>query len=218
MSRHQGRTSDGDIVNYAGFGGLNQWQAKALQYYVRNRHVHDLGAGNLYYANKLMELGAARVTAVDTLYEDPVRNVFNDKRSWSKCAPEGVELDDRPYALFHEKGPQTLDVAFVAWPTNTYSGTLGLELICLKAKTVIYLGCNFDGTMCGSQLFWQYLRRRPVLAHAPARRNTLLVYGELRPPHMWPRLTDDEDTPPEERAAHYSHMGGHLTPTPAYFP
>ncbi len=217
MSRHQGRTSDGDVVNYSGFGNLNQWQAKALQYYVRNRHVHDLGAGNLYYAHKMMGLGASRVTAVDRLYESRNNNEWNDLRDWSKCTPDGVTLDDRPFALFHTEGPQTIDVAFVAWPHNTYAGTLGLELICLKAKTVIYLGNNFGGTTCGSQLFWQYLRRRSVLAHAPSRMNSLIVYGELRPPSVRPRLTDDEGMPPEERAAHFVHMGGHQTPIPEYF-
>ena len=48
-----------------------------------------------------------------------------------------------------------------------------------KAKRVIYLGNNMDGTVCGSPKLYKHLSRRQVLAHAPERRNTLIVYGGL---------------------------------------
>lgn len=216
-SRHQGRTSDGDLVRYFGYGSLNHWQARALRRYVHGKHVYDFGAGGLYYAHRLTELGAASVTAVDAAYEDRANNFMNDYRSWKKCAPKGVEIDPRTFAEFYLHGPQAIDVAFVSWPHSTYTGTIGLELIVRKAKVVIYLGCNFGGTSCGSSVFWDALYKRKVLAHAPARPNSLIVYGEYG---KYTKFSEDgsPDCPDDELAAFLMHSGEeHWCPVPDYF-
>lgn len=172
---------DGDLVTYSAYGTLNAWwQYPALQHFVRGRHVHDFGAGGLGWAHRLMQLGAGSVTAVDSLYKDRRSNYYNDRRSWSKCAPKRVLICDSTFHEYHlsrEYGGGYVDVAFVSWPDVTLSGTFGLETLCHNSRHVIYVGDNFDGTACGSQQFWALMRHREVLHYAPARGNSLIVYG-----------------------------------------
>ncbi len=48
------------------------------------------------------------------------------------------------------------------------------------ARTVIYLGSNFDGVSCGSEEMFHELSRREVLALVPHKFNSLIVYGSQR--------------------------------------
>jgi hypothetical protein len=170
---------DDDVVKYAHMGGLNRFQEEAVRYYVRNQLVYDLGAGLLGWAEKLAQFGAEHVTAVDDIYKDPRENVLNNCRAWKKCEPANVTLDDRSFREFHRTGPNALHTAFIAWPHNTYGKTMGLELLASKAKTVIYIGKNLDGTACGSPHLWDHLSQRKVLCFLPAVRNSLIVYGRV---------------------------------------
>lgn len=168
---------DNDVVKYAHMGGLNPFQEEAVRYYVKNQLVYDLGAGMLGWAEKLAQFGAEHVTAVDDIYKDQQENVLNNCRAWKKCAPEDVTIDDRDFREFHLTGPNALHTAFIAWPHNTYGRTMGLELLAMKAKTIIYLGKNLDGTSCGSPQLWRMLMQRKVLCFLPSARNSLIVYG-----------------------------------------
>jgi hypothetical protein len=172
-----------DVVRYAHMGGLNRFQEEAVRYYVKNQLVYDLGAGMLGWAKKLVEFGAEHVTAVDSIYRDQHENYLNDCRAWHKCAPVDVTIDSRTFSEFYLTGPEALHTEFIAWPCNTFGKTFGLELLTRKAKTVIYLGKNLDGTACGSPQFWQFMANRKVLCFLPSKRNSLIVYGpELKEP------------------------------------
>jgi len=121
--------------------------------------VHDLGAGDLTLAAKLLGLGAVGVTAVD------------ERAPRFKPESEKIRFIKKAYVDLNEI-PRT---AFVSWPPGV--GAMGLAKILEGARTVLYLGNNFDGSLCGTPDLWAHLRSRKVLAHEPARRNTLIVYG-----------------------------------------
>lgn len=199
----------GDVATYRKMGRLNRFQQEAVQYYVKGRFVWDLGAGAMGWAHELVKMGAKHVTAVDQLYKYRHENYLNNMRDWKKCAPDGVEVDDRTFFELVGTGPRRLSVAFVSWPEQSYGATCGLELLVDRAETVIYLGNNFDCTACGSAPFWNMLTQRKVLCTLPSRINTLTVYGGKATRYgVAPQLL------PEEAAALSSEI--HLTP--AWFP
>ena len=139
------------------WGRLYPTQKETLRQFVEKRIVHDLGAGELELAAELARLGAD-VIAVDK--EVPSRTV---------C---GVKFIQRRFIEFDD----LVETAFISWPTKY--GTNGLVEILKRAKTVIYLGHNLDGTCCGDADMWEHLRARQILALDPQQRNTLIVYGE----------------------------------------
>jgi len=180
----------GDVINYSHMGGLNRFQEEAVRYYVKKPWVYDLGAGLLGWSKKLVEFGATTVTAVDSIYSYRGNNELNQRRDWHKCVPNNVVLDARSFRDFHHTGPTDLGTVFISWPCNTFSKTMGLEMLARKAETIIYLGKSTDGTACGSPQLWAHLTERKVLCYLPAVRNSLIVYGpEVRRKRDW--LTDE---------------------------
>lgn len=144
------------------YGQLSGEQEKSLVEFVRRRKVYDLGCGpHLRMAKKLVELGARKVVAVD--------KDWMDKGKLPRIEKRRVDFGD-----FRER----VRTAFVSWPWATPPSEL--VRIVEKAETVIYLGKNFDGVICGDEEFWGSLARREVLAHVPNKRNTLIVYGKVR--------------------------------------
>lgn len=209
MSQAQVIATDGDIVAYSKMGGLNRPQEVALSYYVKGRTVWDLGAGGMGWAHELVtKHGAIQVHAVDVAYKNREDNYLNDFRDWKKCAPEKVRIDPRSFADLVGAGPNHLSVAFIAWPHNTWAGTMGLELLVERAETVIYIGNNFGGTSCGSKPFWDALIKRKVLCTLPSKKNTLTIYGKELEKERY------EEMLPEELAGRSSTM----METPAWFP
>lgn len=148
-------------------GRLSVEQCSVLTQYLKGRVVHDLGAGDLTLAGGLLELGARHIVAVDADYR------------WHK-PPVSIQvtLVGAYFDAYVATEPE-IDVAFVSWPEQY--AIQGLRSLVQRAKTVIYLGSNFDGTVCGSFDLWTHLRLRQVLATEPDRKNTLIVYGELGP-------------------------------------
>jgi hypothetical protein len=144
------------------WGRLDPAQSTALAAIVRGRTVHDLGCGDQTLAEKLVQLGAAAVIAVDCQPMD-----------WTPVA--GVVPVHANFADYADTEP-VIDVAFVAWPDNRVEPAL-LELI-RRAKTVAYLGKCTDATICGWPGFFRYLLGRALVAHVPNVSNTLCVYGE----------------------------------------
>jgi len=124
---------------------------------VAGRVVYDLGAGSGGHGKKR---GASRVICVD--------------KSTPWVMPRGVEFI-RSY-INEVALPDDLDVVFLGWPVQY--GMPGLHLWLEKAKTIIYLGCNFGGTACGTKPLFQYLLMRRLAYHLPDHRNTLLVVEE----------------------------------------
>ena len=139
-------------------GVLQPEQRKALRPFVHERIVHDLGAGDLSLARVLLKLGAREIVAVD-------------KETPRARPPDKIKVVKSPFQAYT---PGDLDVAFLSWPANYY--LRGLIRLLQKAKTVVYLGKNTDGTACGFDEMFAYLTKRQVAAHVPHPDNTLIVY------------------------------------------
>jgi len=140
------------------FGHLTETMAQTIRTYVEGKRVWDLGSGDFHYARELLLLGADSVLAID--------------KEWRGRPPEGVTFRQD---YFFDITPEPIEVAFISWPAN-YNLT-GLIEILEQAQTVIYLGCNLDGSACGWKGLFEHLTGRELLAHVPHRRNTLLVCG-----------------------------------------
>lgn len=140
------------------YGKLTQAQMRAVHGIVKGRVVTDIGAGNGHLSVALVGLGAAEVIAVD-------RDLVS----------LGTLPKVRPVIAHFCEYKEEIDVAFMSWPPQY--GAQGLAEAAARAETVIYLGSNVDGSVCGPNDLWQVLRFREVLVYLPDRKNTLLVYG-----------------------------------------
>jgi len=142
------------------YASLNPAQQNAVAKHVRNKIVHDLGAGDLVMSRVLLDMGASHVYAID-------RNDKPELRPWPKRLHYKREY-------FHNL-TGGMDTIFLSWPVN-YETNL---LPCIRgASTVIYLGCNTGGSACGTPgLFLSFLSRR-LLAYEPDARNSLIIVGE----------------------------------------
>jgi len=71
---------------------------------------------------------------------------------------------------------EEIDIAFASWPTN--GGAAGFIELVARARILIYLGKNTEGTICAEPGFFEHTCRRKLLAYVPWRHNTLIVVGE----------------------------------------
>lgn len=149
-------------------GSINENQALALHVWVQNREVHDFGAGDLQLSIAMLHLGAKTVVAVDKEH----------RHLHMLQASDGLKLVGEHFDRFVARDP-VIDVAFISWPV--VYGTQGLAELTRRAKTVIYLGSNFNGTVCGSNELWQHLRGREIELSVSDPRNTLIIYGKHDP-------------------------------------
>lgn len=147
-------------------GQLNAEQEAVVRNFVAGYSVHDLGSGQLGLARKLLELGAHMVTAVDKEYS---WNLHRYQTGMPHLLLVGETFEE------YARHGHFVDVAFISWP-EVYQQH-GLVDIIRQARVVVYLGSNFDGTVCGSVELFQHLAQREVLALAPAKFNSLIVYG-----------------------------------------
>ncbi len=178
-------------------GAINELQADAISAQVKDKVVHDLGAGDLQLSIALLHLGARKVVAVDKLYER--------FRIVSALQKEGLEPVGEHFDRYAACDPD-IDVAFVSWPV-VYA-TQGLATLVARARLVIYLGTNFGGTSCGSIELWQHLTRRSVERVVDNHRNTLIIYGKHEPlarrrllPEEFAALRRDIDEEPYQYGA-----------------
>jgi hypothetical protein len=143
---------------------------------VSGKSVWALGSGpNLKEAEMLVSHGASSVHAIDKHHRS---NSFAPEiKSGSSL---GVRVYDcrAYYAEFLELiGPEaTVDVAFVKWPSATPQP--GIAQLIARAETVVYVGKNGDGTICGSMELWLALRLRSLVDVIPGRMNDMIVYTE----------------------------------------
>jgi hypothetical protein len=144
------------------YGKLSKAQIDALSPYVRGTTVHDLGAGCMKLSRQLLDLGASQVVAVDK--EAPKRRSANPR----------IRVEHTLFSQFDESP----DVAFLSWPSNHFLH--GLADILRRARVVVYLGKNTDGTACGHWTLFSGLLLREALVYVPERKNTLIVYGAHR--------------------------------------
>ncbi len=165
----KGLSGSPPAVFEAAFGKLFQDQVETLAPFVRNKVVHDLGAGNLALSKALLSMGARQVIAVD---KEAVKGVHDQR---TQAVPQRIQVVQRYFAQYQEP----IDTAFVSWPANNVSSDNALVKLLRRAERVIYLGKNTDHSMCGTPVLFGHLVCRKLLAYAPQRENTLIVYGPL---------------------------------------
>jgi hypothetical protein len=168
------------------YAHLTPKMRRVLREYAENRLVYDLGAGDCKLAQQVAKY-ARSVFAVDpripgSLHTDG--NIVYIPWTFDKFM-DGVEP---PY-----------EVALVSWPLNNDRAMRTLLPILAQAATVIYIGCNTDGTACGTPDLFRYFARRTLLAEIPNRRNTMLVLG---PPCEPRQLTREEHAGLDDSAVH----------------
>ncbi len=142
------------------YGRLSLDQRKTLAKFVRGKIVHDLGAGDLTLSHELLKLGAAEVYAID---KDPKP---------SSALPSRLHYK-REY--FHNVKSR-MDTVFLSWPANYDTNVVPLVQ---QAGTVIYLGCNTGGSMCGTPELFKAMILRELLAYEPHRENSLVIVGKV---------------------------------------
>lgn len=162
------------------YGYLDKEQQVVVQEFVSGHEVMDLGAGDLELSKQLLLLGAQSVVAVDKMLP--------------RQAPEGVELLED---LIHNV-KRRCGVVFVSWLINWPAGA---TKILEETETVIYLGKNTEGSLCGCLEVWRHLRGRELLRQVATPRNTLLVYG----PRQVSRLPVGEELAAWDRAKTYRY-------------
>lgn len=159
-------------------GEFRDNQAETVKPFIEGKVIHDLGCGDLTLAHQLLRLGAEKVIAIDR---------YSPLTYSKRTKLTGIDLVT---CYFHDFKGTDIDTVFVSWPINWYD--YGLGQLIEKAKTIIYLGSNFDGSACGYSDMWDYLSTRRILAHVPNSKNTLIVYD---------REYESRKKIPEERAA-----------------
>ncbi len=138
---------------------------EALGAVVAGKHVVDLGAGMLDLSHRLIKLGAARVTAVDSRSSFTWRAQANDL--------PGVVPVEAPFATFVP--PEDAKIAVLSWCDNYVMPEMFRLLE--RFETVVQISKNTDGVVCGWPGLYRYLASRPVLDYRPRPENTLIVYG-----------------------------------------
>jgi hypothetical protein len=142
------------------FWHLTVEQEHALKAAVQGKVIHDLGAGDLSLSKEMIRFGARKVIAVEKeLQEFPVP--FSHKLFPVSC-------------YFHDyKAP--IATAVVSWPVNWETKLVPLLE---RAKSIVYLGKNTDGSMCGTAEMFRHFLTRSLCAYVPSVENTLMVYGD----------------------------------------
>lgn len=169
-------------------------QLDALRPFIKNKVIHDLGAGPLGFSHTLIQLSAKHVVAVDSCYKSPSENHLNNCNKWKSGSPK-ISLRAETFEEFARSNKRVLRTVVVSWPMNTRAtnaGDIYLSVLVALAHTVIYIGTNFDGSACGGPMLFRELRRREVRLHAPAPLNSLIVYGKV--------LNEPRGLLPEEQA------------------
>lgn len=142
------------------WGKLYQKQFDALLPHIEDREVWDLGAGDLTLTRSILLLKPKRMVAIDKERMPNVSGIETMRSSFDNV------LED------------SLDVAFVSWPSNRYDS--GLLRLIKAAKTIIYLGTNTGGSACGFKEFFEETSQRELLVDIPGRDSSLVIVGSRR--------------------------------------
>lgn len=161
------------------WGRLNEKQRAKLAPFLRNRVVHDLGAGLCRLSVDLLALGARRVVALDA---------FTPSSRILDTLPKGVTFKQSHFE--HEEVKPKL--AVLSWPSLSldYEGP-GIMTMIRGASRVVYLGTN-DGLSCGGRPLFEHFAERDLLAYEPGRFNNLLVLGRWTKGSVHRALTEEE--------------------------
>ena len=144
------------------YGILSDEQKRYLRTLVKGKVVADLGCGLGHQSRNMARWGAAMVHGVD-------------KEAHADIYRASARLQwHRSYFAFW-KVPEGIEVALLCWPQNT--PLQGILPILAGIPTVVYIGKNTDGTVCGNPGLFQHLATREVVGHIPDKLNTLIHYG-----------------------------------------
>jgi hypothetical protein len=148
---------------------LSVEQRQHVAEHVRGSIVHDLGCGPLMPALRFLAESGALVHCVD---KEPAEEAM------LKLARESAAMGYHQ-CLFENYKPTKIEVAFVSWPANHHMP--GLMRLLKMAHTIVYVGQNTDYSACGFREMFTHFTTRPLLAHVPHPKNTLLVLGPHTP-------------------------------------
>lgn len=186
-----------------GYGHLYAPQQTALKPVLEGKTVLDLGSGDLILSHMLVELGAAKVVAIDKDHDyserryrhtDPVSG-FSEIRDVHERVEARTEsfrslaasLKMAKFTAWVSGSATSVsdwpEIAFLSWPLNCDDPHR--DEIVRSTPIVAYLGKNTGGVACGSADLFVDLCHRELLAHVPARSgvkgNTLIVVGRPLP-------------------------------------
>jgi hypothetical protein len=142
---------------------MDTQQRDAVEEFVRDKKVIDLGCGDAGWTEMMVIMGPKLIIAVD-------KQLPRDTGP-----PRQIKWVEKTFQDYENEGGEVPEVAFVSWPVNRPLPAL-LRMV-QKAKVVIYLGKNTDGTSCGWPELFAHFSGRELLRHVPKRANTLTVYG-----------------------------------------
>jgi hypothetical protein len=147
------------------YGRIDSDQGETIAKIVRGQVVIDLGCGDGGWAKFICGCGPKKVIALD-------KQVPQHKSD----PPDQIVWTEKLFEDYLADGPEHYDIAFLSWPVNRRIPAL--QVLVDRAKIVIYLGKNTDGTSCGWAGLFDALSQRAVRFYEPRRANTLIVYGE----------------------------------------
>ena len=151
------------------YGHICDNMKDALRPLVAGKTVWDMGAGDLSKSKLLLKLGAKKVCAVDRRHPGNTSLLFVEH---STRIPKGISFVRKSFNEI-DASDLSIEVAFVSWPLNC--NLPGLVSLAMRSETVIYIGCNFNGTQCGFPAFYRHLLHRELVAHVPNKRNVLVA-------------------------------------------
>ena len=146
------------------FAHLTPKMRRVLHEYAENRLVYDLGAGDCKLARQVAKY-ARSVFAVDPKISGRLR------------ADGNIVYIPWTFDNFMHGVDPPWEVALVSWPPNNDRAMQTLLPILAQSAVVIYIGCNTDGTACGTPDLFRHFAQRTLLVEIPNRRNTMLVLG-----------------------------------------
>ncbi len=153
------------------WGKLTTEQEHVLRKYINGRDVLDVGSGDGVLSLTLARLGAHRVLAVDK--EDYVAPPKHPDSITYKLGMFLTSLG-ADETLGHD--------LFVSWPPSTYviEGLFEVPTTWSIGQRLIYLGVNYNGSVCGSRDFWRALSTRQILACVTGP-HTMIIYDMMVP-------------------------------------
>ena len=160
---------------------------KAIAPFIKGQRLVDLGSGDMGRTDVLRLLDPAVILAVDKEPRGP--------------APE-LHPTIIPLQGYFKDVLKTIEVfaptvAHIAWPIN--NPMPGLIEILELVPTVVYVGCNTDGSSCGDIPLFKYMLTRALTLYLPEQQNSLIVLGG--------KLKTPRSPTPEEDAALNQYTG-----------
>jgi len=152
------------------YWNLTDKQYGALARHVQGQVVCDIGAGTgLLAYHCVKKWGAKKVYLVEKTWfarKDYKERFKEPLMVWLCDDINKVQLSKKKF-----------DVALLSWPVNM----LAIDFVSAiqRAKKIIYIGSNVEGSQCGNHPLYFWLTTRKVLEHYPYRKNTMIVYENL---------------------------------------